>query len=171
MKHLVKNDNNIEKDEIISEVTRVKALLINSNNEILLGYSYNTYQFIGGHVENGEDCFECLKREVLEEVGIKLEIEDASPFLLLEHYCNDYPETLENRNCKIYYFAIETDLLPNIDNTNYTDEEKNGKFTWKYVSMDKFEDTIISNYKKYEEAKIIGLEMLNAFYIYREGLI
>ena len=50
MKHIIKNDLKINKEELTSEVTRVKALLINSNNEILLGYSDNCYQFIGGHI-------------------------------------------------------------------------------------------------------------------------
>ena len=34
MKHIIKNDLKIKKEELTSEVTRVKALLINSNNEI-----------------------------------------------------------------------------------------------------------------------------------------
>ena len=62
MKHIIKNDLKIKKEELTSEVTRVKALLINSNNEILLGYSDNCYQFIGGHIEENEDLLDCLNR-------------------------------------------------------------------------------------------------------------
>lgn len=171
MKHLIKNDNNITKEDITSEITRVKVLLINDKNEILVGYSYNIYQFIGGHLEADEELIDCLKREVLEEAGIKLDIDKASPFLLLEHYCNDYPEVSENRNCKIYYFAIKTNQLPDISKTKFTKEEAIGNFVCKYISMDEFDDVIISNYEKHKEAKFIGLEMLNAFHIYNDDLI
>ena len=44
--------------------------IINSNNEILLGYSYHDYQFPGGHVEDGESLIEAMNRELLEETGI-----------------------------------------------------------------------------------------------------
>ena len=115
---IIKNDLGITKDELTSEVTRIKVLLINSNDEILLGYSRNCYQFIGGHIEDKEDLIKCLNREVLEEVGIDLNIADIKPFLLLEHYCNDHPITKENRNCKHYYYVVKTDLKPNIEINN-----------------------------------------------------
>ena len=53
-------------------VTRTKGLIINSNNEITLGYFHKTYQFPGGHLENNETLEECLLREIEEETGIKL---------------------------------------------------------------------------------------------------
>ena len=37
-----------------------------------MGYSYNTYQFPGGHVEEGESLIEAVNREVEEETGIIL---------------------------------------------------------------------------------------------------
>ena len=47
MKKIIINDSNLEDNEIDYSVIRVKALLINSKNEILLGYSHNDYQFPG----------------------------------------------------------------------------------------------------------------------------
>ena len=45
MKKFILNPNKILENEIDEEVTRVKALIINSNNEILLACLYNEYQF------------------------------------------------------------------------------------------------------------------------------
>ncbi len=168
MKHIIKNDLNINKEDIEDEVTRIKVLLVNSHNQILVGYSHNCYQFIGGHKEKDEPLVDCLNREVLEEVGIFLNVSDVSPYLLLEHYCNDWPEMLEYINCKIYYFVIHTDLLPNLDKTKYTKEELEGNFKYEYIDIDKFRDSIINNYLKYDEAKTIGMEMLMAFDIFME---
>ena len=44
MKKFILNPNKILENEIDEEVTRVKALIINSNNEILLACLYNEYQ-------------------------------------------------------------------------------------------------------------------------------
>ena len=42
------------KGDMTEVVKRVKVILRNYNNEILLGYSNNEYQFVGGHVEKNE---------------------------------------------------------------------------------------------------------------------
>lgn len=67
MEQIIVNKDCIQEKEITEIVKRVKAIIINSKNEILLGYSHNDYQFLGGHVENGENLIESLKREIGEE--------------------------------------------------------------------------------------------------------
>lgn len=168
MKHIIKNDLGIKKEEIDQEVTRIKVLLINKKNELLLGYGNNCYQFIGGHLENNEDLMACLRREVKEEVGITLENIEIKPFLLLEHYCHDHPEVEEKINCKIYYFSLYTNQLPNLCYTNYTEEEIKGNFTYQYIPLDTVEEKIINNYQKYPHAKIVGEEMLYTLKIFKE---
>ena len=168
MKHIIKNDLKINKEELTSEVTRVKALLINSNNEILLGYSDNCYQFIGGHIEENEDLLDCLNREILEEVGIELNLSDIEPFLFLEHYCKDHPTVDETRNCKVYYYVIKTDIKPNIKKTKYTEKEINDNFKFEYIKLEKFIETITNNFNKYKTAKVVGEEMIEAYNTYKE---
>ena len=73
MKKLVINKNNLELKDINEFVYRPRAIIINSNNEILLGVCNNTYQFPGGFLEDNETLIEGLKREILEETGILLE--------------------------------------------------------------------------------------------------
>lgn len=168
MKYIKINKDKINSKSITREETRIKVLLINSKNEILLGYSYNCYQFIGGHLEKEESLINCLNREVTEETGMVLNIDSIEPYLLKEEYYKDYPNKNENYNSKIYYFSIKTDLLPDDLNTNYTKEEKIGNFIYKYVKLDEIENTIIKNFEKYEVAKIIGLEMLTAIREYKK---
>lgn len=54
MKEVLYNYDNLNLEEIDEVVTGAKGLIINSNNEITLGYSHKTYQFPGGHLEDGE---------------------------------------------------------------------------------------------------------------------
>lgn len=43
MKKIIINKSNLKESNITEIVKRVKMLIINSNNEILLGYSYHDY--------------------------------------------------------------------------------------------------------------------------------
>ena len=41
MKEFITNDNNLKEEDVTEIVKRVKVLIINSSNEVLLGYSHN----------------------------------------------------------------------------------------------------------------------------------
>ena len=60
MKKIIINKSNLKESNITEMVKRVKMLIINSNNDILLGYSYHDYQFPGGHVEDEESLIEAM---------------------------------------------------------------------------------------------------------------
>ena len=64
MKQVIINTDGIKENEIDESATRAKALMINSNNEILLGYGFGAYQFIGGHVNDNESITEGLKEKL-----------------------------------------------------------------------------------------------------------
>lgn len=54
MKKIFYNEDNLNEKDINNSVKRAKLLIINSNNEILLGYGHNTYQIIGDRIEDNE---------------------------------------------------------------------------------------------------------------------
>lgn len=53
-----------------------RSVVFNANNEIALLYvtKHNYYKLPGGGIEANEQVFDTLKREVLEEVGVDIEI-------------------------------------------------------------------------------------------------
>ncbi len=145
-------------------VKRVKALIVSSDNKILLVNNYQDYQFPGGHMENNETYSEALKRELLEETGIDFTIEkDIEPVLKLYRYYEEYHETKENTLLEINYFIIRSDKYIDTDNLNLTKEEENGDFSLTYISLFEFkrllEENIMINNDKYG----ISEEMFEVF--------
>ena len=69
MKEILYNPDNLSSKDIDEVITRTKGLIINSNDEITLGYAHKTYQFPGGHLEEGEKLEDCLLREIKKKLG------------------------------------------------------------------------------------------------------
>lgn len=169
MKNLIINQDNLKEEDMTEIVRRVKILLINSKNEILLGYSNNEYQCPGGHIEDKESNIDAINREIEEETGIKLNIKEAEPFACSYGYYRDWPSIGKNRKTEIYYYEIKTDKKPNIENTKYTESEKEGKFELRYIPINKVENEFINNSKKYGDKHGITKEMLKVFEIYKKN--
>lgn len=167
MEKIITNDYNLKDEDITEIVKRVKVLLINSNNEILLCYSHNEYQCPGGHVEEGESLIDTINREVEEETGIVLNISNAKPFACSIGYYKNWPTVGKNRKIEIYYYEIKTDEKPNLDNTRYTESEKNGNFELRYIPLNDVENEFIKNTNIYEDKHGITKEMLKIFKVYK----
>lgn len=166
MKEIVTNNYNLKEEDMTEVVKRVKVLLINSNDEVLLGYSHNEYHLPGGHVEENEELIETVNRELLEETGIELDVKDIEPFVKMSGYYKDWPELGKNRKIEIYYYEIKTDEKPNLNNTNYTESEKEGNFELRYIPLDKIEEALIKNANEHGDKKGIVREMLEMLKIY-----
>ncbi len=165
MKEILYNYDNLLKEDINETVIRIKILLINEQNEIMLGHCDNIYQFPGGHLEEGESFITCIKREVLEETGIDLDVEldnEIKPFLKISHFNRDYPSKGSNRSSELYYYYLKTDKHPDLSRVNYTENEKKGKFEVKKINMDTVEKVLIDNIPGNPKNKIIVPEMIEA---------
>ena len=191
MKEIIRNENNLKETDVTEVVKRVKLLIINSKDEILLGYSHNDYQFPGGHVEMGEDLLQTLgyshndyqfpgghvemgedllqtvKREIMEETGIVLNNLNINPFAKMIGYYKDWPEKGKNRKIEIYYYELKTDEKPNLNNTSYTEIEKDGNFELRYIPVNDVEEELKENAEKYGDKKGITKEMLELLSIYK----
>lgn len=167
IKKIIANKDNLKEEDMTELVQRVKVLLVNSKNEILLGYSHNDYQFPGGHVDDGETLIETVKREVLEETGIILDIDEIEPFACTIGYYKDWPEKGKNRKIEIYYYEIKTDEQPNLENTEYTDHEIDGNFELRYINLNNIEQELCSNVDKFGDKYGIAREMIKLLKIYK----
>ena len=162
MKEIIYNYDNLEENDINSVVVRTKALIINEGN-ILIGNENNIYQFPGGHQEDNETLYECLKREVEEETGIEISPDEVKgPFMKITYLNKDYKKKGENRKSEIYYYSIETDKKPNLNNTNYTEEEKKNNFKIEVFPLNESIKLIKENVKNNIKNEIISVTMIEA---------
>ena len=166
MKEFVINDDNLHEEDMEMKVVRVKALILNSKGNILLAFNNNTYQFPGGHLAEGESIDECMKREIKEEVGIDVEVND--PFLSIETYDNDYFGTGKKVLNTIYYYKVFTDLEPDFSKTKYDELESRTSFDLLYVDFSKLEEFLISKIDSNEIDPKIAREMLHVVKEYNQ---
>ncbi len=164
---IINNDNLIEKD-IDDTVIRTKALIINSKNEIMLGYSNKTYQFPGGHLEKNETLEDSLKREIKEETGIEINKINKKPFMKITCYSKNYRNTNKNRRNDIYYYIINTDKTYNKNKTNLDKQEIENNFTIKNIPLTKVEETLIKSIPDNSINKLIVNEMLEVLKEYKK---
>jgi len=168
MNIFIDNKDDLTMNDITDETVRVKALIVNDNKEILLGYSFGAYQFPGGHVESGENLAVSLRREIQEETGMDIDTTDFKPFMLLEHLTKDHPEAGNNRLSKIYYFIVNTNKEIDLTKTNYTTEELVGNYELRLIPLEFVEDILLKNSEVCPKNKVMATEMLEAIKEYKK---
>lgn len=167
MKQIIFNDNNLTDNDIEFKVVRVKALMINSNGKILLAHNNNTYQFPGGHTEENESKKDCLIREVMEETGIELNV-DEEPFLCITTYDNNYFGSGKKVLNSIYYYRTFTDSLPDLSKTHYDELELATDFNLYYVNFNTLEKFLKNAIENGSIDVNIAKEMINVVDVYHE---
>ena len=142
-------------------VVRVKAFLLNDNNEFLLGKCGGGYQLPGGHAEINEDYKTTLIREIKEETGITLNLDNN----VKPYYSICYKTNKTEFTSQVVYFFIRCNEKPNLSKTNYTKEELDGNFSLEYINADNFLNII--NQNKEEDIapiyKVIDDEIIDAY--------
>ena len=87
MEKIIVNFDNLRTEDINEKIYRPRAIMINSDKEILLGFCDNTFQFPGGFLEQNETLIEGLRREILEETGISLDNGEITGTLYFVNNC------------------------------------------------------------------------------------
>lgn len=162
-------EDNMNIDNIDKEVIRVKGLVINDNNDLIIIHNNGTYQFPGGHREGNEDLEITLEREIKEETGIDVKIENG-PFMLISEYCKNYLGTNISRCDKIYYYIIHTNELPNINSLSLTQIESKTDFKLFYVNLKDMEQFLMESIENKMINEVIGKEMLEVIKAYKESV-
>ena len=166
MKETIYNYDYLNEEDITEVSIRVKALIINSTKEILLGKSDISYQFPGGHLEDNENLIEALKREVLEETGIEISDEEIDrPFYKVTHLNKDYPVKGINRKSEIYYYVVKTDKEVDLSKVKLTKNEVKNNYRLEKIPL----LSSIGVISKNDNYNVIERDMIDAIeeYLYR----
>lgn len=167
MREIIINDQQLTDEEMESSVVRVKGLIINSRGKILLAHNNHTYQFPGGHVEEGENNDICILREIKEETGIDVTITEP-PFLCIKTYDGDYFGTGKKVLNSIYYYRFLTDDMPNYQETHYDELEMATDFNLFYVVFADLENFLKKSIDDGMIDPSIGREMIHVVQIYND---
>jgi ADP-ribose pyrophosphatase YjhB (NUDIX family)/N-acetylglutamate synthase-like GNAT family acetyltransferase len=136
MKKVVYNNDNLNESDINRVSKRIKAIITNDNDEILLACNNSNYHLPGGHIEGNEENIECLKRELKEELGADVSLDNINQIFTILYYNKDYPEKGINTKTESVYYEVNEKVILNNDETNYDDNERKGGFHTRYIKKD-----------------------------------
>lgn len=167
-------DEDIIYDKVVN---KVRAVMLNKQGKALLVNYAGLYMLPGGRVDSGESSLEALKREILEESGIEIDISDAKEFLQIDNYSKNYYSRKHNEpinritHTKIYF--VETNQNINEQKKKLTQSEirQNHKISFENLSVIPYlvQTNQTDNVKKSEFDREI-LTTLKEFSIYREQI-
>ena len=127
------------------------GILINKNNKILLikrrsSHGATTWAPPGGHIDLGESVIDCAKREVKEEVGIKIKNLKVLGFT----------EDLFKKDKKHYITIwVNSDWQSGKNKTNHREFSEIGWFSWK-----KLPEPLSVFLKNFTKGKILPRELI-----------
>lgn len=149
MKTIINNPDKLNNNEIDITTNKVRAIIIDDSNNIIITKYADIYMLPGGKVNINEKPKDSLIRELKEELGIEFQIEKITPFIEFKNYLKNYP--LVNCNKKInklnktIYYIIRTNKKINTGKTSLTEREKKDNFLVSYLDLNET-IKIISNY-------------------------
>lgn len=165
------NDDDLKDNEIDEVVTRVKAFIVSSKNNMLVGFNNEGYQLISGYVGEGEDIVETLKTIIYNESGIVLDSKDTiEPFYEVRQYSKDYKGSGLNRMSDLIYFCVNTDKLPNLKRLKLSEKELQSKLPLELVRRSMFKNALneFIEAEQDELKKVKAKELLLAFDKFKE---
>lgn len=139
-------------DSVIGEVKKkVRLLICNSNDEILVVKYNDIYMLPGGSLEENEmfnkAIKKALRREIKEEVGIDIINQQIEYLQNIICYQEDYPKEngkLVNRRVTTYYYKTRMDINLNNIKNNLTEREKKGGFQLEWIDKYKLRELLIN---------------------------
>ena len=146
------------------------CMICNGTKVLVENKKWNDIQgiiFPGGHVEEHEPIVDSVIREIKEETGIDLEVEEG-PYMSIVTYDHDYFGTGKKTLNSIYYYRFFTDEEPNCEETMYDDLELETDFNLFYIDFATFDSFIEKSIEEGSIDEAIGREMLYVFSEYKE---
>ena len=155
MKEILYNNDNLKEEEINNIVRRAKAIIINSNDEILFAHTQDNYFFVGGRVEPDETFEEGIVREIKEETGIDIDFKFQEPFCTITYMNKDYPKEGINTKSIANYYVIKCDIKPDLSKVKLTEEEKYCDFGLEYISKENALNELHNHFKKCTKKNVV----------------
>ena len=148
---IVYNPMEITYEEIEEEKRKVRLLICNSSDEILVANYNGIYMIPGGTLEENEILDKAIKkalrREIKEEVGIDINGRSIKHFHTIMHYQENYPKVngkVVNRLVTTDYYKAKIDIDLDAVESNLTDREKEGDFHLEWIDKHKLQKKLVT---------------------------
>ena len=155
MKEILYNNDNLKEEEINNIVRRAKAIIINSNDEILFAHTQDNYFFVGGRLEPNETFEEGIVREIKEETGIDIDFKFQKPFCTITYMNKDYPKEGVNTKSIANYYIVKSDDKVDLSKAKLTFEEKTCDFKLEYIHEAKALEKLNYHLKKCTKKNVV----------------
>lgn len=111
---IMRNARNHAQNESRNEVRAVRSILFVDGKLVMIqSKKYGEYKFPGGKVEKGENTLTALKREVLEEAGMKITDQiESFGYISESRAVKDHPSDSFRMRSDYYLCSIEESGLP-----------------------------------------------------------
>ena len=166
---LIINDDNLKNIDIDEFSIKVRAILVDENNQILIANYGNIILLPGGKVDEKESIYFAISRELREELGCEYSEEELKFLGTINYYQKDYPKIngiLKNRLVKTYYFIGKYKDVKK-DTQKLTEKEQKGNFKLELVSLDSLENIILSNKNNNPRNIYFQKELLSIMELYK----
>lgn len=106
-------------------VIRCRAIIFLEGKLLLVKHPHDTSfaALPGGHLEWGEDIRECLRREIVEEMGVEPEIGRLL-------YINNFMDGTKAQAIEFFFEIINSNDFKNIENSNTIDKKEIAEIFW-----------------------------------------
>lgn len=159
---IVINPKELVVDDSFQVFHKVRAVIKNDEGKYAITTESGKCIFPGGKLENNEDVFTAIKRELLEELGIEFVDSEIKREFVLETLYDDYYDFRIKKYIPRYtvttYFYIETSKEINLTRMNLTSDEINQEFKIFFVSKDELIKMINEDHSMAFNGKYFDLE-------------
>lgn len=168
---LVLNDENMQINEISEFNSKVRAILIDEENRVLIANYGGVFLFPGGSIDAKESINEAIIRELREETGMIYEERDLTFLAQLDFFQKNYMKRngmIKNRLIRTYYFIGNIKKIE-LKHQCLTEKEKKDGFKLELVPLSEFERFILNNQNDNFRNIYFQREMIEIIKLYRNS--
>lgn len=165
--NLILNDENLQLDEVNEFNSKVRAILVDNENRVLVANCGGIFLFPGGSIDDDENIAESIIRELQEETGTSYETGDLTFLTQLDFFQKNYVKrdgTKANRLIRTYYFIAQCKPVE-LQSQKLTEKEKKDGFKLEIVPICELKKIVLENqnsnprniYFQREMIEVVGL--------------
>lgn len=165
------NEDGLSIHDINEFNSKVRAILIDENNRILIANYGKVILLPGGSIDNGENVDEAIERELEEELGVKYNRNELDYLTNLKYFQKNYPKrdgSFNNRLIETHYFVGKYKGISS-STQSLTEKEKKDGFALELVELSELEDIVLQNQNNNPRNIYFQNELLTILKTYKDS--